>query len=302
MNKKTLILGGILIILTTLAYLYQGPLKKWQAGLGKERNFLAKVDVKSIDKIEIIKDGKTVTLERAGDRLKVGGTKDFYVEKSTADSLVNKLEEATKADLELVSSNKDKKSELKTDDSGVTVKLYQTGNMIMDFIIGKMGNDFSSTYISTANTDKTYSIGVNLSVFNQPEWRDRTIFSSDKEKINKIRFQYPSGEFTIEKVGELWKGAKPYSFSVSKEKIDKILDVMSNLTALEIPEQNFAGTGLEKNNLIIQATGDGVDNTLMVGDSNGEELYYAKNGISDNIYLISKDTRNELNKKIQDLK
>jgi hypothetical protein len=302
MNKKTFILGGILIVLVAFAYLYQGPLKKWQAGLGKSPNFLAKVDAKRIDKIEIVKEGKIVILEKQNDRYKVGGTKDFYVEQVTADSLINEIEEAAKADLELVSSNKDKKGELKTDDSGVRVKLYQTGNMVADFIIGKMGSDFSSTYISTPNTDKTYSLGVNLSVFNQPEWRDRTIFSSDKEKINKIRFQYPTQEFTVEKINDEWKGTKPYSFSVSKEKIDKILDMMSDSTAVEIPEQNFAGTGLEKNNIIIQATGDGVDNTLMIGDNNKDGNYYAKRGNSDNIYLITKSQRDELNKKIQELK
>ncbi len=302
MNKKNLILGGILIILIALAYLYQWPLKKWQAGLGKEPNFLAKVDVKNVDKIEIIKEGKTVILEKQGDRFKVGGTKYFYVEKTIADSLANKLEEAAKSDLELTSSNKDKKSELKTDDGGVRTKLYQTGNMIADFIIGKMGSDFMSAYISEANTDKTYSVSVNLNVFNQPEWRDLTIFSSDKEKINKIRFQYPSSEFTVEKDRESWKGTKPYSFSVSNEKIDKILDIMSDLTAVEIPEQNFAGTGLEKNNIIIQAVGEGIDNTLMIGDTDKNGNYYAKRGDSDNIYLITKEQRDELNKKIGELK
>ncbi len=68
MDKKTLRLGGILIILIVLAYLYQGPLKEWRAGLGKPKNFLASVDAGQINKIEIIQKEKTVVLEKQGDK------------------------------------------------------------------------------------------------------------------------------------------------------------------------------------------------------------------------------------------
>jgi hypothetical protein len=312
MNKKNLILGGVLIILIALAYLYQGPLQKWQASLGKAENFLAKVDVDKISKIEITKEGKTTTLEKNGDKLKVGGTKDFYVEKSVADNLISSLKEAIKSELELVSSNKEKKSEFETNESGTAVKIYEGDNLKADFIVGKFGSDFASSYISRPGVDSTYRVKGGLSgAINQSEWRDNVIFSSDKEKINKIRFQYPTREFTVEKSSfakatedkdDVWNGTIPYKFGVSKDKMDKILNIMSNLTAAEIPEQNFAGTGLEKNIIIIQATGEGVDNTLMVGDSNGKDLYYAKKGLSDNIYLITKNQRDELNKKIQELK
>ncbi len=319
MSKKNLILGGVLIILIALAYLYQGPLKKWQASLGEAENFLARVDLDKISKIEITKEGKTITLERVGDpsassgqvKLKIGGTKDFYASKNIADNLISSLKEAGKSELELASSNKEKKSEFETDESGTAVKIYEGDNLKADFIVGKFGSDFASSYISRPGADSTYRVKGGLSgAINQDEWRDTAIFSSDKEKINKIRFQYPTREFTVEKKdapssssgqGE-WKGTIPYGFKVNKDKVVKILNIMSNLTATEIPEQKFAGTGLEKNNIIIQATGEGVDNTMMVGDFNGKDLYYAKKGNSDNIYLITKEQRDELNKRIQDLR
>lgn len=37
------------------------------------------------------------------------------------------------------------------------------------------------------------------------------------------------------------------------------------------------------------------------GANDGEELYYAKKGDSDNIYLITKEQRDELDKQIKDL-
>ncbi|MBU4257165.1 DUF4340 domain-containing protein [Patescibacteria group bacterium] len=307
MDKKTLRLGGILIILIVLAYLYQGPLKEWRAGLGKPKNFLASVDAGQINKIEIIQKEKTVVLEKQGDKWKIGGAKDFYVRQSLAENLNKVLKEGAEAEMELASANKEKKGEFQTDESGINVKLYQSGDIAADFIVGKRAADFATVYVSRPESDNTYSIKADLyGVFGRSDWHDKSIFSSDKEKINKIRFQYSDREFTVEKTAadgaDAWEGTIPYKFSVNKDKIDKILDLMSNLIATEIPEQKFEGTGLEKHLMVIQASGEGIENTIMVGNDNGEELYYAKRGDSDNIYLITKEQRDALDKRIGDLK
>ena len=327
MDKKTLKLGIILIILIALAYLYQGSFQEWKSNSAKPNNFLSGIDVSQIDRIEIIKNNKItknnkiIIIEKQGDKWKIADTKNFYVAESLAVSLNKALEEAISADVELVSSNKDKKSEFKTDESGVRVKLYaqptsdssqegkptpdpsQEGNLMADFIVGKTANDFVSAYILEFNSDKTYKIKANLSgLFNREDWYDKNIFSSSKENISKIRFQYPDREFNLEKINGEWAGVSPYEFGVDEEKINKILDIMADLTAVEIPEQIFENTGLEKNLIIIQATGEGIDNTLMIGDDNGEELYYVKKGDSDNIYLIIKAQRDELDKQIKDMK
>jgi hypothetical protein len=138
-------------------------------------------------------------------------------------------------------------------------------------------------------------------VFEQAEWRDLTIFSSAKEKINKIRFQYPNREFTVEFKNDKWSGVLPEKFTVNQEKIGKIAQIMSSLKAREIPEQTFKNTGLEKHLIIIEAAGEAIDNVLMVGASQGG-LSYAKRGESDNIYLIDKSARDELDKWIWQLK
>jgi hypothetical protein len=59
---------------------------------------------------------------------------------------------------------------------------------------------------------------------------------------------------------------------------------------------------LEKNQLIVEALGEGVKNILMVGNDNGKGLFYAKKGDSDIIYLISKSDRDGLNQNQAQLK
>lgn len=291
-----------MIALIVAAYVFEGPLKKWQTNLGKPANFLAKINLDKIEKIEINNNEEISTLLKDGDRWKVDGTKDFFVSQEAKSNLENNLRELSLADIELVSANKEKKKEFNTNENGVSVKITQGGEEI-DFIIGKPGSDYQSTYISRSDLTNTYSVKINLlGLAGNIDWRDKTIFSSDKEKISKLRFQYPGREFVIEKIGDNWEGTKPYKFSVGKEKIQEVLNIMSGLKAISIPAQDFSGTGLEKNLIIVQALDNGVDNTIMVGKDNGEGLYYAKKGNSDNIYLITKAQRDELDKQIWQLK
>jgi len=310
MNKKNLVLGGILVILIIFAYLYQGPIKKWKVNSNKPDNFLAKINVDQINKIEIIKNNENkIVLEKNGDKWKIAETKDFYVPKNKAKTMIENLKKVVESDLEIVSDNADMKKEFKTDnDNGIKIKIVQDNSDIIEFIIGKSGNNYKSSYISEQENQKTYLVNSNLnSVFSRDDWYDKTIFSIDKAKISKVRFQYPDRNFVVEKSvvedKDEWNGILPYKFKVDNEKILEVIDSLSNLEAIKIPEQKFEGTGLEKNLIIIQITGERIDKKIMIGDSNGNEeneLFYVKKASSDNIYLITKEQKNKLDKSIKD--
>lgn len=295
MNKKTLLLVGALIVLVILAYAYQSPLKKWQNNLGKPKNILAKIKIDLVDKIEIINQEKILTLARENQKWKYDNSKDFYADASVMARVFNELKIAAESPMELVSETQEKKSEFKTDGSGLEIKIYQPGK-VSDFFIGNMASDYVSSYISLPKSAATYAVKADLAgVFNQTDWRDYTIFSTLAAKINKIRFQYPNREFTIEFKDGKWSGVLPDKFTVKPEKIQSILDIMSDLKAAEIPAQIFTNTGLDKHLIIIEASGEGINNILMIGAASNA-LYYAKRGDSDNIYLISKSERDELDK------
>ncbi|MBI4779332.1 DUF4340 domain-containing protein [Candidatus Falkowbacteria bacterium] len=302
MAKKTLILGILLIALIALAYAYQVPLKKWQNNLGKPKNILADIKIDLADKIEVINQGKTLALVKQNQKWKYNDSKDFYADASVMAKAFAELKIAAESEIELVSNSRERKSEFKTDGSGIEVKIYQADKKNYDFIIGGLSSDYVNSYISTPESAATYAVKADLSgAFNPADWRDFTVFSTAKEKINKIRFQYPNREFTAEFKDGKWSGVLPDKFPVDQKKIQPAIDIMSNLKAAEIPAQTFANTGLDKHLIIIEASGDGVNNVLMVGAaSNG--LYYAKRGDSDNIYLISKAERDELDKWSRQLK
>ncbi len=313
MTRKNLILGGVLIILVAAAFIIEGPLQSWRQNHNLPDNPLAGIDFDQVNAIDVNYQGKTVTIERDGDKWKIAGTKGFYVSDDVMNAVTSAVTDATKAPVEVVSENPDKKGDFGvTTDEGAEVTLRQSDTELAKFYVGQVGDDYSSTYVALPDDSQTYLVKAGLNAaFWRPDWYDRTIFSSDGELITNIRFQYPTREFTVEKDGDgVWSGTLPYKFTVDEDKISPVVDIMSNLQAADIPEQTFDGTGLEKNSIIIQATGDGIDNTLMVGDAktsgtadtaDDNPLYYAKRGDSDNIYLITKEQRDELFKQIRDL-
>jgi len=303
MNKKNIVLGGVLLFLIFVAVGYEGPLKSWRQNSGKAKNFLASVEVDKINRIEIKSGTVKTVLEKQGDRYKIADTKDFYVNEEDTSALLSILREAVVSDLEVASKDNEKKRDFFVDEElGIKVELFQDGDTVAEFIVGKITSDYSGSFISQSDSEKTYRINSNLSgFFGKGDWYDYNIFTLDRTRVNKVRFQYPTREFTVEKTEE-WKGTLPYNFSVNQEKIEKIVDIMTKLKAVSIPEQDFEKSGLADHSIIIQLTGDGIDNTLMIGNSDGEDAYYAKKGSSDNIYLISKQERDELDKQIWELK
>jgi hypothetical protein len=304
MNKKNLILAGVLAVLVVFSYVYQGPLQNSKERQAKKSNFLADINVEDINKIEVTNQEKVTKLEKVDGKWRIEGTKDFWIN----EDLTAKIKEASEVNFEIVGKNKDKKDEFNTGETGIKIKLSQNENILNEFIIGKMASDYVSSYLSRVDSNETYSVkvaGLN-SVFSRSDWYDRTIFATNMEDAAKLRFQYFDKQLVLEKSGDRWKGVEPYNFKTSLEKVEKILKIMTSLQAIEIPAQTFEGTGLEKNELIVQVTGEnGLDNILMVGDmldQEGEELYYAKKGSSDNIYLISSNERDELTVTVRGLR
>lgn len=304
MIKKNLKLLILLIVLAGGIYLYNGPFKAWQEKRQAPDNFLASVNIDEADKIEVVRSGKTVTLVKEGENWKIIGEGNFYASKKEVESMKAEFNKAKEAKLELASNNKDKKDDFDlVKENGTEVKLSKGDKVMLQFMIGKMTSDFSGVFLGREEDDKSYSVSAELrGAFSPYEWRDLAIFNFSKDKISRMRFQYPDRQFTMERKDGKWAGTAPAGFSANQDKMDEFLIAMSQLQAEAIPAQKFAGTDLEKNLMIIEAEGSGEKYALMVGKDTGQGQFYAKRGDSDNIYLISKLSRDAFNKKVEDFK
>lgn len=302
MSKKNLILGAIFIALGLFAYFYQGPWKNWQTKIDKPINFFSNIKFDEIAKIEVTNNKQTIRINKEEDKWKFTDSKGFTVSQEISKNISEQVNNLINTEIELISNNKNNKKYYQTDENGIGVKLYNQDNLLKDFIIGKANQD--SNYISETSSDKTYLFKTDIrNLFaDTSSWYDKNIFTGKKEDINRIRFQYPNSELTVEKNNKKWEGILPYKFNINESKLTKILDIMSNLIAVKVPDQILQGTGLDKHLIIIQASGVGINNTLMIGETDKDGNYFAKKSDSDNLYVITKEQRNEFVKKISDLK
>jgi hypothetical protein len=302
MSKKNIILGIILIVLVAFAWIYNGPFKNWQQSKNQEKNFLAGISAAEVSKVIINNNGKTAELDKSGSTWTIFGEKKFDVDSSAVTALNSILSEIGSSPIETISTNASNKNTFGTDDKGLKIEIVQAGKDF-NFIAGHATPDSSGTYISEPNSNKTYQLALDLnSVFGRDDWRNLSLFSFIGERSEKVRFQYPNQQFTLQKTNNNWAGVLPKKFVVTNDKVNSLLDALSALKAAKIPAQTFAGTGLEKHSFILEASGEGFDNTLMVGDCTKDNLCYAKTAANDNIYLINKTDFIALAKKMTDLK
>jgi hypothetical protein len=300
MDKKNIILAISLASLALVAIFINAPQK---SGSGPSApNILAVKDLAQADEISIASSGNVIGLKKEGERWKISGTKNFYADQDKVARLLDALTKAGEEDLELVSVSSSKRAQLLPERTAAKITIKASGATKLDAIAAR-ATTRPGNYLGLAGKNETYSSKTDIaSLALSNEWADLEIFSGNKDDINRVRFQYPGSEFSVEKKDGQWSGIKPFIFPVSPSKIDEILDIMTNLQSVKMPAQDFKGTGLEKNLIIVQATGSNISHTIMVGEADKDGNYFAKRGDSDNIYLITKKQRDELSKKINDLK
>lgn len=307
-TKKNLILIIILAILAGGGYLYAGPYQTWQAKKksADSANWLATVDMSLVNRIEVTdKDGKTHAVKKENNLWRTEPD-NWPTEKIITDALEEKLTNLTKANLEIASFNKENKNSFETGGNGLRVKLFQNDAETGNFIMGKIASDYGSTYIGRDNDERTYRAPITfVRAFDVESWRDRTILNLSTAGIDAIMWQYPAQTVEINNLpdrrGEVYWHASSTLLRLSKEKIEVFLNSVTKLEASGIPEQTAAGTGLDKPALELRLSGQGIDETLLVGgkDSKSGEYWLQKQN-SGQIFLIGEEQKKELEKKIKD--
>lgn len=294
---KNIILAGVLILLVTIAWAYQGPYKNWQHKRKLPNNFL-KIDG-VINKIEIDNGKRKITLAKEGDNWRVYGQEGkFNASPIQMKTIVESLSGLGGQELEVASNNPKKQEDfLITGKEAIKVVLKSDKSEIR-FNVGKSTPSVNGSYVGHDGDTNTYRLNsVNLrQTFGREEWRDYSLFNLDFKQPNFLRLQYPDHETKMTLRDDEWVNNLG-KIKYNKEQIDKVASTLVGLFAVQIPKQDFKPTGLDKPAMIIQFKGDGFDETLMLGKRAPKNMYYAKTGKSDNIYLINSTEYDTLTQK-----
>jgi len=228
MKKNTYILIGLFVILLIVAYVVlQKPGE--QSASSASTGFFTSIDSVSVDKIEIKTPTFSLVLERRGTDWYITQPINYKANQTTVGQIIHQIK-----NLEVrstISSKPEKHSVFQVDQTGTEVKVYEKGIEKASFVLGKMAASYAESYARKLNSNDVLLIeGAYGYMFSRPEkeWRDKTIFTTPKESIKEVQYQYGDTTFSMTFKDSTWLIGKD---KARQSVIDGVLSSLSNLQA-----------------------------------------------------------------------
>lgn len=228
MTRNTLLLLGLLVVLVIVAVLVtQKPGE--QSSSGESGVAFAPIDSLSVDKIEIKSPTGSVVLQKNGVEWFVQEPVAYHADQSTVATF---LHDSKSMEMKNVVSNKpEKHSVFQVDSTGTQVKIYEKGAEKVSFIIGKPTSTYSEMYARRSGSNDVVIVsGASAYGFSRPvsQWRDKVIFSTARENIKEVRYQYGDTTFVLAVKDSIWMIGKD---TANAEVVSNLLTSLSSVLA-----------------------------------------------------------------------
>lgn len=228
MKKNTYILIALFLALLIGALLVlQKPGE--QSASSASMGFLAVIDSVSVDKIEIKTPEFSLILEKRGVEWYLIQPINYKANQTSVGQIIHQIKSIEIKNT--ISDKPEKHSVFQVDQSGIEVKMYETGIEKISFVLGKMAASYTESYARKLNSDDVFLVeGASKYMFSRPvkDWRDRTIFSTPKENIKEVQYQFGDTVFSIAFKDSLWFVGKD---KAQQSVADAIISSLSNLQA-----------------------------------------------------------------------
>src|ERR1051325_3738728 len=227
MKKSTRNLLIVFVILIAIVYLFFGRKERISTQNIQEKLFTA--DSTKIEKIEIIKNTESITLEKVNGNWMVTKPVNYPADTSAIFPMLSNLKNF-KIESE-VSSNPAKFPEFLDSANNATVNVFQDGKQIGTFKLGKGASAGDNSYIMKADgSGILLASKLTAGNFTKPlkDFRNKNIFSIQSYLMNKITFKSDDSlkyEFTASKdtSGKWFIGTD----SIPKTNMDGFLNLMA---------------------------------------------------------------------------
>jgi hypothetical protein len=228
MKKNTYILIGLFCCLLIVAFLVlQKPGER--SANSASTGLLFSIDSLLVDKIEIKTSAFSLLLEKHGAEWFVAQPVNYKADQANVGQLIHQIKNLEIKNI--VSSKPEKHSVFQVDQTGTQVTAYEKGAEKAAFVLGKMTESYSESYVRRLNSNEVLLVeGISSYTLNRPvkDWRDKSILTVPKESIKEMQFQYGDTTFNVTLNDSTW--------FVGKEKahqpvVEGILTSISNLQA-----------------------------------------------------------------------
>jgi hypothetical protein len=287
--RTTLILAAILIVLAGVATLFETSKKKTRAPVGKP--LFSAFSLAGADAIAISGKGNNVQLRKQGDRWVVATEGWHEAEPKLPKQILEAVDKFTTT--ALISTAADKHATFEVDSTGTDVRISGGSKVLADFIVGKPGPDYMSTYVRPSGQNKVYLVPSYLgSMVNRggDTWRRTLILDLDQANITGYTTKNPKETVTVEKGADgTWKITEPTQGTAKPEAMAMVLRSLAQIRSTAFADSNLSleQTGLAADTTSVTIrTADGSSYKVLIGGSNERNQSYTKLEDNPTVYLV----------------
>ena len=195
MKRNLLVLAGLLVVLFVIYLIFSTSEQKSLSGQKIHDFFWA--DSNLIDSMAI-KYGQWSYLYLEGGhwQMVVDEELTYPAAYNEVSNVIRTTNEMVLTDL--ISINPAKRAKFKVDTNSATViRFFSKGEVLSDFLLGPVGQDFTHTYVRRQGSDSVWlAKGRFASIYSKapPQWMDRQVFNFGPDELAEIRWVYPDEE------------------------------------------------------------------------------------------------------------
>lgn len=243
MKKKNniYVYGIILVVLLVGAYYVMRDTSGEKKTLKLAEKLFA-VDSVSVDKLEIERNGKKVSIEKKGSFWNVTVPVLYAANQQFVTSALSSLKNYKISSI--VSDNPGNKGFYGFNDTNVTkLNIYQNGTLSGTILIGNASTGASQTYIKKVEGNQIFLAEEFLyNNFVKPdltEWRDKAVIAIPKGSVKSIDFIAENDKYTVnlDSTGKGYIGKD----SVSSGAFDGVMNMLQNFNTQNFKDTTIAG-------------------------------------------------------------
>ncbi len=295
--RTTLILGAFAVVLVIIAVWVQTSRQRQESSLGKPIFPAFRAD--RVDGIEVSGDHQSVRLQRQGDTWLVATEGNQPADPKIPKQIIEAMDKLSTRTL--ISVSPETHADFQVDSTGFSLRITQGGKPVAEFVVGKPGPDFMSTYIRPTKGDEVYLVPVYLRtvVDRGPEtWRNRMVLEVDQAKIVSYTTRNARETVTLEKGSEgEWRITSPTPQPARADIVGMVLRSLAALRASGFADSTVttAGAGLDADTTsVVVKMEDGTSHTIHVGATTGSSQSYTRKDGDPVIYLVARGRWNTI--------
>lgn len=236
--NRYVILAVLFIVLLAVVVAKQMVTTKREAAPAPSSELLFGLkDAKNIVRLDVTKgsDKTSIYSDKNGEWWVEKGGKKYPADKDMVKPALAALAETKKG--ELVSTNKANQATLQVDKSGTEVVASDAGGKpVVDFIIGKAGPSYTTSYVRIQGSDNVYVPSVNMQntfVKDLQVWRNKTVLDIPVADMRQVKVARADGTVIQLDKGEkdAWKLSGALSGPADAQSVQLLLNTLSKFTA-----------------------------------------------------------------------